>query len=94
MHAPRMRSGLRVVLVLLVVGLATVAVALVSVVAASAASATLVINEVYGGGGNSGAMFTNDFIELANRTDSAVSVDGWSVQYHSASAVVAGRSRR
>ena len=85
MHAPRMRSGLRVV-VLLVVGLATVAVALVSVVAASASSATLVINEVYGGGGNSGAMFTNDFIELANRSDSAVSVDGWSVQYHSASA--------
>jgi uncharacterized protein len=50
---------------------------------ASAASSGLVINEVYGGGGNSGATFTNDFVELANRSGSAISVDGDSVQYHS-----------
>src|SRR4051794_179809 len=51
---------------------------------ASATPATSVmINEVYGGGGNSGATYTNDFIELTNRGDSAVSLDGWSVQYHS-----------
>jgi predicted extracellular nuclease len=54
--------------------------------AASAASATVVVNEVYGGGGNSGAPFANDFVELANRGDTAVTVDGWSVQYHSSSA--------
>jgi len=54
--------------------------------AASAASATVVVNELYGGGGNSGAPFANDFVELANRGDTAVSVDGWSVQYHSSSA--------
>jgi predicted extracellular nuclease len=52
---------------------------------AAAASAGLVINEVYGGGGNSGATYKNDFIELANRGASAGSVDGWSVQYISAS---------
>jgi predicted extracellular nuclease len=52
---------------------------------AAAASAGLVINEVYGGGGNSGATLKNDFIELANRGASAGSVDGWSVQYISAS---------
>ena len=33
---------------------------------AAAASSGTVINEVYGGGGNSGATLTNDFIELAN----------------------------
>jgi uncharacterized protein len=52
---------------------------------ASAASAGVVLNEVYGGGGNSGAPYTNDFIELGNRASSANSVDGWSVQYISAS---------
>lgn len=46
----------------------------------------LVINEVYGGGGNSGATLTNDFIELENRGSTAIEVSGWSVQYHSKSA--------
>jgi len=45
----------------------------------------VVISQVYGGGGNSGATLTNDFIELYNPGSSAVSVDGWSVQYGSAS---------
>ncbi|MGH3378503.1 MAG: lamin tail domain-containing protein [Actinoallomurus sp.] len=56
------------------------------VAADSTASATpatsVMINEVYGGGGNSGATYTNDFVELTNRGDSAVNLDGWSVQYH------------
>lgn len=43
----------------------------------------IVISEVYGGGGNSGATLKNDFIELYNPTDQAVSLDGWSVQYAS-----------
>ncbi len=50
-----------------------------------AQSAThVVISEVYGGGGNSGATYTNDFIELYNPTDSLISLNGWSVQYASA----------
>lgn len=44
----------------------------------------VVISEVYGGGGNSGATLTNDFIELYNAGTSAVSLAGWSVQYASA----------
>jgi hypothetical protein len=44
----------------------------------------VVINEVYGGGGNSGATYKNDFIELYNPTNAAVNVTGWSVQYASA----------
>jgi DNA/RNA endonuclease G (NUC1) len=51
---------------------------------ALAASPDIVISQVYGGGGNSGATFKNDFIELFNRGNIAVSVAGWSVQYASA----------
>ncbi len=50
---------------------------------ASAASPNVVISQVYGGGGNSGATFRNDFIELFNRGASPVSLAGWSVQYAS-----------
>lgn len=49
-----------------------------------ASSSGVVISQVYGGGGNSGATFKNDFIELFNAGSASVSVDGWSVQYSSA----------
>jgi uncharacterized protein len=52
---------------------------------AQAASSGVVLNEVYGGGGSSGATLTNDFIELANAGSSAAALAGWSVQYISAS---------
>lgn len=48
-----------------------------------AASPSIVISEVYGGGGNSGATLTHDFIELFNRGSASVSLAGWSVQYAS-----------
>ena len=44
----------------------------------------VVINQVYGGGGNSGATYKNDFIELYNNENFAVSLNGMSVQYASA----------
>ena len=47
-------------------------------------SSTLRISQVYGGGGNTGATYKNDFIELFNSGSSAVSLAGWSVQYASA----------
>jgi len=43
----------------------------------------VVISQVYGGGGNSGATYTNDFIEVFNPTPTATSVAGYSVQYAS-----------
>jgi DNA/RNA endonuclease G (NUC1) len=43
----------------------------------------LVISQVYGGGGNAGATYTNDFIELYNAGPNPVNVTGWSVQYAS-----------
>ncbi|HYN24612.1 MAG TPA: lamin tail domain-containing protein [Pyrinomonadaceae bacterium] len=41
----------------------------------------LVISQIYGGGGNSGAPFRNDFIEIFNGGSATVSLAGWSVQY-------------
>ncbi len=48
---------------------------------ANAVSNTLVISQVYGGGGNTGATYRNDFIEIFNRGITTVDVSGWSVQY-------------
>lgn len=48
---------------------------------AAESSSTVVISQIYGGGGNTGAKFTNDFIELFNRSTSPVSLSGMSVQY-------------
>lgn len=45
------------------------------------ANAQVVISQVYGGGGNSGATFRSDFVELHNIGSTTVSLDGWSVQY-------------
>ena len=49
-----------------------------------AAQAAVMISQVYGGGGNGGAPYTNDFVELHNSGAAAVSVAGWSLQYSSA----------
>ena len=48
-----------------------------------APASAIKISEVYGGGGNAGATYTNDFIELYNPTASAAGLTGWSVQYAS-----------
>ncbi|MEW2305538.1 endonuclease/exonuclease/phosphatase family protein [Streptomyces sp. NPDC006655] len=48
---------------------------------AMAASHEALIAEVYGGGGNSGATYTNDFVELANAGSGSVDLSGYSVQY-------------
>ncbi len=47
-------------------------------------STTLVISQVYGGGGNSGAPLTNDFIEIFNKGTTPVDLSNYSVQYTSA----------
>ncbi len=47
-------------------------------------STSIVISQIYGGGSNSSAPWSNDFIELFNRGSAPVDVTGWSVQYASA----------
>ena len=51
---------------------------------AFAASSGVVISQVYGGGGNTGAPYNADYVELFNRGTTPVSVGGWSIQYASA----------
>ncbi len=49
-----------------------------------ACGSTIVISQVYGGGGNTGAPFSADFIELHNAGGAAERLDGLSIQYASA----------
>jgi predicted extracellular nuclease len=51
---------------------------------ALAASPNVVVSQVYGGGGNTGAPFANDYVELFNHGLGAVPLTGWSIQYASA----------
>ncbi len=44
----------------------------------------VVISQLYGGGGNSGATFTHDYVELYNPTGVTFNLAGWSLQYASA----------
>ncbi len=50
----------------------------------------LVISQVYGGGGNTGAPYRNDYVELFNAGSSAVSLSGYSLQYASATGTFNG----
>ncbi len=77
MRSHRLLTGL------IVAGLGAAGV-LVTPAGALAVSADLVLSQVYGGGGNTGAQYTNDFIELYNRGSATVGVTGWTVQYASA----------
>src|SRR4051794_398271 len=52
--------------------------------ASSATSSSIVVGEVFAGGGNAGAPYSNDYVELFNRGTTTVDVGGWSLQYASA----------
>ncbi|MBK9122884.1 MAG: ExeM/NucH family extracellular endonuclease [Chloroflexi bacterium] len=68
----------------LVAALAVVALALAPGAHVTQASASgVVISAVYGGGGNAGADFQNDYIELFNAGSAAVDISNWSLQYTS-----------
>jgi len=43
----------------------------------------VVISQVFGGGGNAAALLDADFVEIFNRSQAAVDVNGWSIQYGS-----------
>jgi hypothetical protein len=47
--------------------------------------APVLISQIYGAGGNSGAVYNRDYIELHNRSTVPISLAGWSVQYASSS---------
>jgi hypothetical protein len=52
--------------------------------AAGASASGVVVSQIYGGGGNSGASFKNDYVELFNAGAMSVDVSGWTVQYATA----------
>ncbi len=52
--------------------------------AVKASANGIVISQIYGGGGNAGSTFKNDFIEIFNADGATVNLSGWSVQYASA----------
>ena len=82
---PALRGrGAKALLVALPVGLTGSLVAL-PFAAQAAPSSDAVVSQVYGGGGNSGASLTNDFIELGNAGAGSFDLGGWSVQYLSGS---------
>src|SRR6185436_7861787 len=49
------------------------------------ASSTMVISQVFAGGGNASAPYANDFVELFNRGSAVADLGGWSLQYASGS---------
>ena len=86
-HPPRSRrSSARTLAAVCAVSLAAGVAALTPIAASAAVTpdAPVVIDEVYGGGGNSGAPLNRDFIELHNTSGDTVDLSGWSVQYASA----------
>lgn len=66
--------------------LASVVLFAVLIVPAAGGSGTsgLVISQLFGGGGNAGSPYSNDYVELFNRGTTPVDVAGWSVQYATA----------
>lgn len=85
-HNDHMQRGLSFVLSLILAA-ALCAPSPASAARPSAAdlSNSIVISQLYGGGGNTGAPYQNDFVELFNRSAVTVSFTNWSVQYASAS---------
>ena len=55
-------------------------------------SAAVVISQVYGGGGNSGSTYKNDFVELYNRGSAPVNLSGWMIQFAGATAAFTATS--
>lgn len=70
--------------ILLLVLLSALALLLAAASAHGSGSGSIVVGEVFAAGGNSGAAYANDYVELFNRGASPVAIDGWSLQYASA----------
>jgi 5'-nucleotidase len=81
---PRRRKGAATAALLAALALPASAALAAPALAVPTPDALVIIDEVYGGGGNSGAAYNQDFVELYNPTDEPVSLDGWSIQYASA----------
>jgi hypothetical protein len=70
--------------ILLLLPLAAAALLLAAASASGGSPSGLAIAEVFAAGGNAGASYANDYVELFNSGGAAVDVDGWTLQYASA----------
>lgn len=86
---PAPRRRVTATLTAVALGAAVTTVTVTAPATATPAGDGVVISEYYGGGGNSGATLTRDFVELFNPTDHPVSLDGWTLQYLPATASAA-----
>ncbi len=77
-------AGNYTVIVANAAGSVTSSVAVLTVNNPAVGGTNLVISQIYGGGGNTGATYRNDFVELFNPTPNPVNVTGWTIQYASA----------
>lgn len=68
----------------LLVLLSALALLLAAASARGSGAGSLVVGQIYAAGGNSGAAYVNDYVELFNRGASPVAIDGWTLQYASA----------
>src|SRR5258708_3476172 len=57
--------------------------------AAFSQSTTITISQIYGAGGNAGAVYNADYVELHNISSVAQSINGFSIQYQSAAGTTA-----
>src|SRR5579862_787174 len=69
----------------LLVLLTALALPLAAASARASGAGSIVVAEVFASGGNSGAAYANDYVELFNRGSGTVAIDGWSLQYATAS---------
>jgi hypothetical protein len=53
----------------------------------STGTGSLIIYEIYGGGGNSGATYTHDYVVLYNGTSNSIDLTGYSLHYGSSTGV-------
>ena len=60
--------------------------------AAGSVQAQVVISQLHGGGGNTGATYRSDYIELHNNGATAVDLSTWSVQYASSTGTTWNRT--
>jgi hypothetical protein len=83
--APNHTRLLFAMLVLLLIAAGQIQSRLLPATSLPAISPAVVVSQVYGGGGNGGSTFRNDFIELFNFSNATVDISNWSVQNASAS---------
>lgn len=60
----------------------------------AAVSTSIVFQEVFGGGAGTGAPYNRDYVVLFNRGASSQSINGWSLQYSSATGTSWGSNKR